>query len=69
VVLISLLMLAMWRSFTAAWLSMLPNLAPVLLIFIIMGALGIWLVQFGLLTALGLVAALLCSISYFYRRS
>ncbi|MBK1617384.1 RND transporter [Lamprobacter modestohalophilus] len=43
VVLISLLMLAMWRSLGAAALTMIPNLAPVLLIFIVMGALGIWL--------------------------
>jgi predicted RND superfamily exporter protein len=43
VVLISLLMLAMWRSLSATFLTMIPNLAPVLLIFIVMGVLGIWL--------------------------
>ncbi len=37
------LMLALWRSLRAAALCMLPNLAPVLLIFALMGGLGVWL--------------------------
>ena len=37
------LMLLLWRSLRAAALCMLPNLAPVLLIFALMGALGVWL--------------------------
>ncbi len=41
--LIFLLMLVLWRSFTDAMLCMIPNLSPVLLIFILMGLLGIWL--------------------------
>ncbi|NKN34299.1 efflux RND transporter permease subunit [Marichromatium bheemlicum] len=43
VVLISLFMLAMWRRPGDAALCMVPNLAPILLIFIAMGVLGIWL--------------------------
>ncbi|SEK63260.1 efflux RND transporter permease subunit [Ectothiorhodospira marina] len=37
------LMFILWRSPAMAGLSMLPNLSPVLLIFIVMGVLGIWL--------------------------
>ncbi|MBK1708077.1 efflux RND transporter permease subunit [Marichromatium gracile] len=43
VVLISLFMLAMWRRPGDAALCMVPNIAPILLIFIAMGVLGIWL--------------------------
>ncbi len=42
-VLIFLFMLYFLRSFGAAVLCMIPNLSPVLLIFIVMGAFGIWL--------------------------
>ncbi|WPL18787.1 efflux transporter, putative, hydrophobe/amphiphile efflux-3 (HAE3) family [Thiorhodovibrio winogradskyi] len=41
--LIALLMLLMWRSLADTALTMIPNLAPALLIFIIMGLFGIWL--------------------------
>lgn len=41
--LIFLLMLALWRSVKDTLICMIPNLSPVLLIFIIMGGLGIWL--------------------------
>ena len=43
VVLISLLMLLTWRSVARAGLSMIPNLAPVVVVFATMGLLGIWL--------------------------
>ncbi len=42
-VLIFLLMLVQWRSISSALLCMVPNLSPILLIFIVMGAFGIWL--------------------------
>ena len=41
--LIFLLMLVQWRSLGGALLCMIPNLSPILLIFIVMGAFGIWL--------------------------
>ncbi|HEC15171.1 MAG TPA: RND transporter [Sedimenticola sp.] len=41
--LIFLLMLILWRSAGAALLCMIPNMSPILLIFIIMGVTGIWL--------------------------
>lgn len=41
--LIFLFMLILWRSVGDAALCMIPNLSPILLIFIVMGALGIWL--------------------------
>jgi predicted RND superfamily exporter protein len=41
--LIFLLMLLLWRSFSQALLCMIPNLSPILLIFIFMGIFGIWL--------------------------
>ena len=41
--LIFLLMLFMWRSFSSALLCMIPNISPVLLIFIVMGLFGLWL--------------------------
>ncbi|WP_024326761.1 RND family transporter [Thioalkalivibrio sp. AKL19] len=40
---ITLLMLLMWRSVPLTILSMIPNLAPVAMIFALMGLLGIWL--------------------------
>ncbi|MCG5528038.1 MULTISPECIES: RND family transporter [Halorhodospira] len=43
VIAIFVLMLMMWRSATVAAASMVPNLAPILLIFGLMGLLGIWL--------------------------
>jgi predicted RND superfamily exporter protein len=43
VFLIFALMALQWRSVRASALCMVPNLAPVLLIFGLMGALGIWL--------------------------
>ncbi|MCF7977196.1 MAG: MMPL family transporter [Chromatiaceae bacterium] len=43
VVLIALLMLILWRSPAQMLISMIPNLAPIALIFIIMGLLGVWL--------------------------
>jgi hypothetical protein len=42
-VLIFLFFLLLWRSAKAAILCMIPNIAPVVLIFIMMGVLGIWL--------------------------
>lgn len=41
--LIFLLMLVQWRSLGSAVLCMIPNLSPILLIFIIMGMFGLWL--------------------------
>ncbi|WP_260293781.1 MMPL family transporter [Sedimenticola hydrogenitrophicus] len=41
--LIFLLMLIQWRSIGGALLCMIPNLSPILLIFIIMGMFGLWL--------------------------
>ncbi len=41
--LIFLLMLAQWRSLGGTLLCMIPNLSPIVLIFIIMGFFGIWL--------------------------
>ncbi|MBK5930548.1 efflux RND transporter permease subunit [Halochromatium salexigens] len=41
--LIFLLMVVIWRSFSAALLCMVPNLSPILVIFIVMGLFGIWL--------------------------
>lgn len=42
-VLIFLFMLILWRSPWAAALCMIPNLSPILLIFVFMGLFGIWL--------------------------
>ena len=42
-ILIFVLMLLLWRSFLQSALCMLPNLSPILLIFIFMGLFGIWL--------------------------
>jgi uncharacterized protein len=41
--LIFILMLALWRSVKDTLICMIPNLSPIVLIFIIMGWLGIWL--------------------------
>ena len=41
--LIFLLMLILWRSLGSALLCMIPNVSPILIIFIIMGVFGIWL--------------------------
>jgi predicted RND superfamily exporter protein len=41
--LIFLLMLLLWRSLGSALLCMIPNVSPILIIFIIMGMFGIWL--------------------------
>jgi predicted RND superfamily exporter protein len=41
--LIFLLMLILWRSFGSAVLCMIPNVSPILLIFIVMGLFGLWL--------------------------
>ena len=41
--LIFLLMLIQWRSIGSAVLCMIPNLSPILLIFIVMGVFGLWL--------------------------
>ncbi|MBK1706644.1 efflux RND transporter permease subunit [Halochromatium glycolicum] len=41
--LIFVLMLVIWRSLSAALLCMVPNLSPILVIFIVMGLFGIWL--------------------------
>ena len=41
--LIFLLMLLQWRSLESAAICMIPNLSPILLIFVIMGMFGIWL--------------------------
>jgi predicted RND superfamily exporter protein len=43
VVLVLVLMLVMWRSVSLALVSMVPNLAPVVLIFALMAVFGIWL--------------------------
>ncbi len=43
VLIIFLLMLLQWRSIGSALLCMIPNLSPIVLIFIIMGIFGIWL--------------------------
>jgi len=43
VVLVLVLMLVMWRSVSVAVVSMVPNLAPVVLIFALMAVFGIWL--------------------------
>ena len=40
---LAVIMLALWRNLRLASISMVPNLAPVVLIFSLMGALGIWL--------------------------
>jgi uncharacterized protein len=42
-ILLTVLMLLLWRSPGMAALSMIPNVSPVVLIFIVMGVLGIWL--------------------------
>jgi len=42
-ILIFLLMLLLWRSFSSALLCMIPNISPILLIFIVMGLFGLWL--------------------------
>ncbi|MCW8889805.1 MAG: MMPL family transporter [Sedimenticola sp.] len=41
--LIFILMLVQWRSIGSALLCMIPNLSPILLIFLVMGAFGLWL--------------------------
>jgi uncharacterized protein len=41
--LLTVLMLLLWRSPVMAALTMIPNVSPVVLIFIVMGVLGIWL--------------------------
>jgi predicted RND superfamily exporter protein len=41
--LIFLIMLVLWRSLSGAILCMIPNISPILLIFITMGLFGIWL--------------------------
>ncbi|MCW8880865.1 MAG: RND transporter, partial [Sedimenticola sp.] len=41
--LIFLLMLIQWRSIGSALLCMVPNISPILIIFIIMGFFGLWL--------------------------
>jgi hypothetical protein len=41
--LIFILMLVLWRSFGDALLCMIPNISPILLIFIVMGLFGLWL--------------------------
>ncbi len=41
--LIFLIMLIQWRSIGSAVLCMIPNLSPILLIFIVMGLFGLWL--------------------------
>jgi len=43
VVLIFLLMALLWRSASASLLCMVPNLSPIVLIFIAMGVFGLWL--------------------------
>lgn len=40
---IFLMMVVLWRSVRTAILCMIPNIAPIVLIFVTMGALGIWL--------------------------
>jgi predicted RND superfamily exporter protein len=42
-ILIFLLMLFLWRSLGGALLCMIPNISPILLIFIVMGLFGLWL--------------------------
>jgi predicted RND superfamily exporter protein len=42
-ILIFILMLFLWRSLGSALLCMIPNISPILLIFIVMGLSGIWL--------------------------
>lgn len=42
-ILIFLLMLFLWRSLGGALLCMIPNMSPILLIFIVMGLFGLWL--------------------------
>jgi predicted RND superfamily exporter protein len=42
-ILIFLLMLILWRSLGSALLCMIPNISPILLIFIVMGLFGLWL--------------------------
>lgn len=42
-ILIFVFMLVLWRSAWSATLCMIPNLSPILLIFIVMGTFGIWL--------------------------
>ena len=42
-ILIILLMLFLWRSLGGALLCMIPNMSPILLIFIVMGLFGLWL--------------------------
>ena len=42
-ILIFLLMLVLWRSLGSALLCMIPNISPILLIFIVMGVFGLWL--------------------------
>jgi predicted RND superfamily exporter protein len=42
-ILIFLLMLLLWRSLGSALLCMIPNISPILLIFIVMGVFGLWL--------------------------
>lgn len=42
-VLIFIMMAFLWRSVRTAALTMIPNIAPIILIFMVMGALGIWL--------------------------
>ena len=43
VVLIFVMMLVLWKKVSYAVLTMLPNLSPILVIFIMMGIFGIWL--------------------------
>ena len=38
-----ILMALLWRSASASFLCMIPNVAPILVVFMIMGLLGIWL--------------------------
>jgi len=42
-ILIFLLMLILWRSLGSALLCMIPNISPILIIFIVMGLFGLWL--------------------------
>lgn len=41
--LIFILMMMLWRSFGSALLCMIPNISPILVIFIVMGLFGFWL--------------------------
>ena len=43
VVMVTILMLWMWRSVSVAAISMVPNFAPIVFIFALMGVLGVWL--------------------------